>query len=101
MVNGNRYKIIIVVLLVSMVVLPVFACDADRTTLIPGFVRWCVGCCDSDGYSWVEIRGRGVLHHRDRFDAIILLGGMLLIAAGVGTRILRWRMVRMRKNERQ
>ena len=91
MVNGKRYKIVIVVLLVSMVVLPAVACDAERTTLIPGLVRWCVGCCDSDGYSWVEISGRGLFHHRDKFDGIILLGGMLFIAAGVGTVMARKR----------
>ena len=78
-------KTIVALLIMYVAAIPVRACDAIRTTIAPG-VSWCKGCCENEGYSWIEVRGKSCLHHRDivhNAGGLILLLGSGTVAAGI------------------
>jgi hypothetical protein len=85
----------IVVLMLCMAGL-IPADDAERTTIIPGVVHWAKGCCDNQGWSWIEITGRDFLHHSNKFDGLIMLG--VVVACVVSGFVIVRRRIKMAAN---
>jgi len=78
-------KIILTILIIFITTIPVHACDATRTTILPGVV-WCKGCCDREGYSWIEARNRQYLLHKD--NTYFAGGSIMSIGFVVGSVIV-------------